>query len=168
MTAKQNEIQFTLNLDTELLERLKVMAEHAGLSRHKLMVNLLTTGVEEIESLEYVGIFQVALIIRNATESKEKAESRKSDDMKPSEMPVPLRINKAIVDRLDRLSVKVDLKRQRMARNILTVGLEELESARKVKLTNVALAIRDIHDLFKNALEVGKNAFRAGREVENK
>ncbi|CAH2031720.1 hypothetical protein [Trichlorobacter ammonificans] len=168
MTAKDNEIQFTVNLETELLERLKAMAEHAGLSRHKLMVNLLTTGIEEIEALEYVGIFQVALIIRNATESKDKADSRKSDENKASEMPIPLRISKAIVDRLDRLADRGDIKRQRLARNILEVGLEELETAKKYGLTHLAKKIRDMHDLFTDVLSMGRQAFFAGKEVKGK
>lgn len=168
MTPKQNEIQFTVNLETDVLERLKDMAEHAGLSRHKLMVNLLKTGIEEIEALKYVGIFQVAVLIRNMTETSERAIARKSVEVKPSEMPIPLRIEKSYIERLERLADKSDLNRQRLAQNIIKTGLEGLESAKKLGLTNIVITVRDISDQFKSFLEIGKKAFYAGKEVKLK
>lgn len=168
MTPKANEIQFTVNLDTDVLERLKSMAEHADISRHKLMVNMLKAGIEEIEVLKHVGIFQLAIIVRNMTESTDEAKARKSGEAQISEMPIPLRVEKILVERLERLAKRGDLNRQRMAQNIIKIGLEELEAARKYKLTNIALKIRDMHDLFTDVLEIGKQAFYAGKEVKTK
>lgn len=166
MTPKQNEIQFTVNLEKDVLERLKYMAEHGDISRHKLIVNLLTVGIEEIELMKHVGIFQLSLIVRNMTATPEKITIRKSEEIKASEMPIPLRIEKNLIDRLERLAEKGDLSRQRLAQNIIKIGLEEMESARKIGLTRVAITIRDMHDSFKKFLEVGKNAFNAGKEVK--
>lgn len=168
MSPKQNEIQFTVNLETDVLERLKSMADHGDLSRHKLMVNLLKTGIEQIEVLKYVGIFQLAIIIRNMTESADNAIMRKSGEVQNTEMPVPLRIDKNYVTRLEQLANKGDISRQRLAQNIIKTGLEELESARKVGLTHVVIKIRDMHDLLKSVLEMGQQAFYAGKEVKQK
>jgi len=110
--------------------------------------------------------FQLAMIIRNMTESPEQAEKRKAGEIHPADMPVPLRIEHSLSERLKRLADRGELNRQRMAQNIIKIGLEELESAKKMKLTNVALALRDMHDLFKNVLEIGKSAFQAGKEVK--
>jgi predicted DNA-binding protein len=170
MTPKKNEIQFTVNLETDVLERLKDMADHAGLSRHKMIVNLLTVGIEEIELFKHVGILQLAIIVRNMTTTPEKEKIRKSDETKPSEMPIPLRIEKDVIDRLGRLADQGEITRQRLARNIIKSGLEELESARKYGLTTVALKVRDIHevmrDSFKKFLEIGKGALNGGKEVK--
>lgn len=168
MSPKQDEIQFTVNLETDVLERLKSMAEHGGISRHKLMVNLLKTGIEEIEVLKHVGIFQVALLIRNMISTPESTNARKSGEVKPSEMPIPLRVDKNHIERLELLAEKGDISRQRLAQNIIKTGLEELESAKKIGLTHVAIKIRDMHDLFNNVLEVGKQAFSQGKEVKLK
>jgi predicted transcriptional regulator len=171
MTPKQNEIQFTVNLENDVLERLTAMAEYGSLSRHKLMVNLLKTGIDEIEVLKHVGIFQLSIIVRNMTESADNAIIRKSAEIKGSEMPVPLRIDKHYVVRLERLAESGDLSRQRLAQNIIKTGLDELESARKIGLTHLVLVIRDMcekRDLFKNLLEMGKRAFSAGKEVKPK
>jgi predicted transcriptional regulator len=165
MTPKQNEIQFTVNLESDVLERLKILAEYAGLSRHKLMVNLLTVGIEEIELMKHVGIFQLSLIVRNMIATPENVTARKSDDIKASEMPIPLRIEKSLIERLERLAEKGDLSRQRLAQNIIKTGLEETETARKIGLTTVALTIRDIHESFKKFLEIGKKAYNNGKEV---
>ena len=168
MTPKQNEIQFTVNLETDVLERLKFMAEHGDLSRHKLMVNLLKTGIEQIEVLKHVGIFQLAIIVRNMTESADNANARKSGEVKISEMPVPLRIEKNLIERLERLADRGDLNRQRLAQNIIKTGLEELESAKKFGLTHVAITIRDMKDLFSDVIKTGKQAFTAGKGGETK
>jgi len=170
MTPKKNEIQFTVNLETDVLGRLTDMAEHGGLSRHKLIVNLLTVGIEEIELMKHVGIFQLAVIVRNMIATPENVKSRKSDETKASEMPIPLRIEKKIIDRLELLAEKGDISRQRLAQNIIKYGLEETESARKYGLTTVALKVRDLHEAmhesFKKFLETGKKAYYAGKEVK--
>jgi predicted DNA-binding protein len=172
MTPKANEIQFTVNLETNVLDRLKSMAEYASLSRHKLMVNILQVGIEQLEVLENVGIFQIGILIRNMTESPEKAIDRKHREAKNSEMPIPLRIEKNLVERLERLADRGDLTRQRLAQNIIKVGIEEIESGKKYGLTQAAIKFRDVQemvqDLFTDILEVGKQAFYAGREVKTK
>jgi predicted transcriptional regulator len=168
MTPKSNEKQFTVNLDTDILECLKSMAEHADISRHKLMVNLLTTGIEQIEVMKHVGIFQLGLLIRNMTDTPEKAKARKTVETKNSEMPIPLRIDKKYLERLERLAEKGEINRQRLAQNIIKVGLENLEDAKKIGLTHVVIKIRDMQDLFTDILEVGKQAFYAGKEVITK
>lgn len=168
MSPKPNEVQFTVNLETDVLERLKSIAEHGDISRHKLMVNLLKTGIEQIEVLNHVGIFQLAILIRNMTESADTTNARKSGEVKSSEMPVPLRMEKKLIEHLERLAERGDLNRQRLAQNIIKTGLEELESARKLGLTHVAIKIRDMKDLFTNVIKTGKQAFNAGKEVKPK
>lgn len=166
MTAKANEIQFSVNLETDVLDRLTSMAAHGDLSRHKLMVNLLTTGIEQIELLRHIGIFQLALVIRNMTESPEQANIRRVGEVKPSEMPIPLRIDNTLMERLKKLAEKGDLNRQRLAQNIIKTGLEELEKARKLGLTDIVIKLRDTHDLLKDFLKIGEQAYHAGKEVQ--
>lgn len=168
MTPKANEIQFTVNLSTDVLERLKSMAEHGDISRHKLTVNILRTGIEQIELLKHVGIFQLGVIVRNITASADEIEARKYAHEHSSEMPIPLRIDKSLIERLESIAEKADMSRQRLAQNIIKTGLEELETARKYKLTDIALKVRDLQDLFTNVLEIGKQAFYAGKEVKQK
>ena len=165
MSPKPDEIQFTVSLETDVLERLKSMAEHGSLSRHKLIVNVLKIGIEDIELLENVGIFQIAIIVRNMTESADKAKIRKFGEIKASEMPIPLRIDKNYIDRLERLAERGDINRQRLAQNIIKTGLEEMEAAKKIGLTHAVLLIMNMQNLFANVIKIGKQAFYAGKEV---
>lgn len=168
MSPKQDEIQFTVNLETDVLDRLRSMAKHGDISRHKLMVNILKAGIDDIKTLENVGIFRIALLVRNLIESPEQANIRRAGEIKIAEMPVPLRIQKNYVDRLDRLAGRGEITRQRLAQNIIKTGLEELETMKKLKITDVVIKIRDMKDLFADVLEIGKRAFFAGKEVNTK
>lgn len=49
----------------ELLERLDKMADRAGLARQHLIVNLLSCGVNTLEASRMVGIFHLALLLRD-------------------------------------------------------------------------------------------------------
>ena len=168
MTPKPNEVQFTVNLSTDLLVRLAEMAKHADISRHRLIVNLLSATIDEVEKLEHVGILQLGILIRNMAEPMMAKFNRNQSDENISEMPIPLRIDKLLLERLERLADKGDITRQRLAQNIIKTGLEELEAARKYGLTHVIFKIRDMHDLLKDVLESGKRAFYAGKEVKSK
>lgn len=162
MSPKANEKQITVSLSKNLLERLDSMAKHAEISRHKLILNLLSTGIEEIEFFKDVGIFQIAMIIRDMTKSGDKGKGSELRNENISEMPIPVRMEESLVKSLDRLAERGQLTRHCLAKNIIKTGLEQLETAKKFGVTHLFLNMRD---LFKDVLEIGKSAFDATREV---
>ena len=58
----------TIRLSSEDLDRLQRLADKAGMTRHRLITKLITTGIETLEDLEKVGVVQLALMARNAEE----------------------------------------------------------------------------------------------------
>ena len=65
--------QITLRLNSELLERAQVLANKAGISRHKLLSNLFEAGIESMEDLDRIGILRVAILTRNFQEAMSRA-----------------------------------------------------------------------------------------------
>ena len=49
----------------DLLERLDKMADRAGLARQHLIANLLSCGVNTLEASRMVGVFHLALLLRD-------------------------------------------------------------------------------------------------------
>lgn len=165
MTPKPDEKQITVNLDSDWLKRLDNMAKHAKISRHRLISNLLTAGIPEIEKLEHIKLFQLAILVRDIKEGISGKKARQDEEKKLKEMPIPIRIDQSLVPTLDRLAKRADLTRHHLARNIITVGLEELECARRLGLTHIMITVRDIHELFAKFLEDGTQGFYGRKEV---
>ena len=55
----------SIRLSSDELDRLQKMADKAGLTRHKLITNLITAGLETIEDLDKVGIIRASMMVRN-------------------------------------------------------------------------------------------------------
>ena len=68
----------TVRLSPEEMERAQALADKAGITRHKLIHNLVITGLETLEELDSVGVVRGALMVRNALDylkTKKKAET---------------------------------------------------------------------------------------------
>ncbi len=56
----------TIRLSPEEMDRAQALADKAGITRHKLIHNLVLTGLETLEELDSIGLVRAALMIRNA------------------------------------------------------------------------------------------------------
>ncbi|BCA79761.1 hypothetical protein [Desulfuromonas sp. AOP6] len=65
--------QIAIRLPSEILERAQLLADKSGISRHKLLSNLVIEGIETLEELDRLGIFRAALISRSFTETLKRA-----------------------------------------------------------------------------------------------
>lgn len=68
----------TIRLSPEEMERAQALADKAGITRHKLIHNLVIAGLETLEDLDSVGVVRGALMVRNALDylkTKKKAET---------------------------------------------------------------------------------------------
>jgi hypothetical protein len=70
---------------------------------------------------------------------------------------VVFRLTPSEIDRLDRLAEKADLTRSQFLRNIITVGLEEVELLEKFGIMRTSLTIRDICSWMSNKVTQGIN-----------
>jgi len=57
--------QISIRLTSEQLDRAQKLADKAGITRHKLLHNIVTTGIDTLEDLDSVGVVGLALAARN-------------------------------------------------------------------------------------------------------
>jgi predicted DNA-binding protein len=69
----------SIRLSTEQLERAQRLADKAGITRHKLIHNLVVTGIDTLEDLNAVGIFGAALAFRNIEDYFKSLRKSKKD-----------------------------------------------------------------------------------------
>ena len=62
-------ITVSLKVSTDTLERLDTLAGKAGLTRSKLLSNLVETSLETLEDCEKVGILQIGLLVRDLNDN---------------------------------------------------------------------------------------------------
>lgn len=165
MTARQNTKLMTLNLPTEIVARLNIMADYAGLSRHRFLVNLLEVGIDDITLFKYVGIFQIAVLIRDTIEAV-RGVSFKDDD--GPEKPIPVKLDELTLEKLDKLADQGKITRHQLAVNIVKIGLEEAEALKKCGVMRGFLFFRDLSDRFRAFMGKGEKAYKASVDEEQK
>ena len=158
MSAKQNIKHMTLNIAPDVLGRLDAIADYAGISRHQFIVNILEVGIEEIRMSKYVGLFHIALAIRNTIEAVKGTKERK---LTGHEKPIPVRMDESFLEKLDLLAEQGGISRQRLALNIIDVGLEEAEALKRYGVMRGILFFRDLPDRFRAFINKGEKAYKA-------
>ncbi len=76
-TKKKN---LTVWVDPELLEVADRLAERAGITRAKLLENILDVGIRELMGFEKWGVFTFALVIRNVKDKLKAFVKEMNDD----------------------------------------------------------------------------------------
>jgi len=54
----------TLRLDKKVIDRIDILAKKAGISRHQLILNMITVGTEELELYADLGFFKLNIALR--------------------------------------------------------------------------------------------------------
>ena len=81
MTSKQ---KISLNVPTELLNRIDQLAESADIDRTKLIVNILDEVTQTLMTTKKVGIYQFSILMRDLGEKmKEWAKKVKEKKVEP-------------------------------------------------------------------------------------
>lgn len=60
-----SDTQISIRLTTEQLDRAQRLADKAGISRHKFLHNIVTTGIETLDDLDSIGVVGLAITARN-------------------------------------------------------------------------------------------------------
>jgi len=55
----------SVRLSPEDLDRLQRLADKAGITRHKFIVNLIRTGLDAVEDVESFGVVKLAIMARD-------------------------------------------------------------------------------------------------------
>lgn len=76
---KSKKINFTVQLEPEMVEEIDNLAEKIGISRGQLMRNCLISGFDDAKVLDKLGLVQASLYFKKLKEYKEKLIQGDSD-----------------------------------------------------------------------------------------
>ena len=144
----------SVKLNERWIERLDQLAKKGGVSRHHLMRNLIEVGMKGIHASSYVGLFQLGVAIRDLFNLRKKVEPGE-------EKPLPLRLDEKLLEKIDLYAKRGDLSRNQLIRNILQIGIEEIEGAQRVGLLQLSLWMRDVENAIKRIISNGEKAAQA-------
>lgn len=161
MVRIPGEKSISIKMNGEFIERLDRIAEKAKLSRNNYITNLLDLGVDELEKLKQIGVFQLGLYIRDVHDSITNKCNIKMKDPVSGERPIPIKLSEEFINRLDNLAEKAGLSRHQLMKNIILVGLEQTEALSKVGIIKLAVIIRDLPETFKAICDKGEKALEA-------
>lgn len=147
----------SIKMNDEFIARVDYLARKARLSRHQLVKNLLEVGVEELEDLKNIGLFQLGILARDVAVW---CNLPKSDPV-TGDKAVPVTIDEDLLSRLDALAERADLSRAQLMRNLARVGVEGLENMDKVGLLKLITIIRDLPRYFRDVCKDGEQAMNA-------
>jgi len=158
--VSDSEKTISVKLNVKRIERLDKLAKRAGISRHQLMVNMIDVGISEISMASKVGFFQVGLAIRDLLKLKQKPEPGE-------EKPLPLKLDLKLLAKIDKLAERASLSRHHLTRNLINVGIEEMETLSKIGVITVSVWLRDFGEAVKKIVKNGEaatNAVKDGNE----
>lgn len=161
MSPNPGEKAVSVKINDEFISRLDALAERAGISRHKLMQNILSVAVEELEKLANIGMFQLGILIRDIRETVGRPALI---DKASGDKVVPIWIDENILIRLDKLAEKGGLSRNKFVQNLLQVGVQELEHAQSIGLFQFAVLLIKLRDGFIAIGKTGEKAFRSAMD----
>ncbi|MFA5516862.1 MAG: CopG family transcriptional regulator, partial [Desulfuromonadales bacterium] len=125
----------SVKLNERWIERLDRLAKKGGLSRHQLMRNLIEVGMDAISIGKAVGLFQLGLMIRDMFDVQMKPEPGE-------EKPLPLKLDEKFLAKIDDVARRGDLTRHQLMRNLIHVGVEEVEAAARIGLFQASVWVR--------------------------
>ncbi len=155
MTDAEKTISIKLN--ENWIERLDKLAKRGSVSRHQLMRNLIEVGIGGISVASKVGFFQLGVVIRDFLNLKDKPKPGK-------EKPIPLKLDVALLDKIDSFAERGGLSKNQLMRNLITVGVEELERASLIGVLQLGLWMRDVENSIKKIIQDGSKAAQAVKD----
>ena len=158
MIHTENEKTTTIKLDSDWLKRLDDLAARATLSRRQLMMNMMDVGLDQIKVLKMLGFFKIGLLVRQVSEKNGMGHSwEETGELKPT----PVTLKETTWDLLDKLSETGDISRHQLVRNIIYVGVEQLEGYGRVGIFQINDACKWLGNAFNEIIEDGQKALNA-------
>ncbi len=152
MAKTENSKTVTVYMDEEVQGRLRAMAKAIGISRNRLVLNILIIGLEEAEFPKPV-VKLVALATRLKERIRNKISATGSDVRaievweKPEKTKtMTIYMSNDLFVRLKGMAGITGVNKNRLIANLLTVGLEEAEALRRIGIIQVAAFARDLRE----------------------
>jgi predicted DNA-binding protein len=154
MSPRENETAISIKLDTECVDRLDRYAKKADISRHNLLRNITEVGLDHLKAFRMVGFFQIGIMLRDLKEPKKVETPNKI------EKSIPVYLPNELVEKIDEYSQAAKLNRQQLLRNIVYVGLDEIELLFKTGIAPTVLMVDKIGQAISSLIKNGEKAHR--------
>jgi predicted DNA-binding protein len=76
----------SIRLTSDQLDRLQRLADKAGVTRHKLITNLITGGLENLEDLDKIGLLRALILLRNGEDFLKSLMKQKTKELEAPEL----------------------------------------------------------------------------------
>lgn len=150
---KERGMTTSLWISQETLKDIDEVAEEVGLTRSKLIQNILEVALDEIEVMKSLGIVKLSLISldlrkqwrKTLSEIKSgKIESKKR--VADRNINVSVWIDSSIFERVEIISDKIGMSKSQFIEKLVEFGILDLRLFKKMGVFKVAIPIRDLHE----------------------
>ena len=154
MSPTENVTAISIKLSSEWIEKLDKLATKAEISRHQLLKNMTEVGLDQIRKYDRVGFLQVGIMLRDLLSSNKP----KPADTGKGERAIPVYLRDDLVEKIDLYAEKAKLNRQQLLRNLIKVGIDELEMLAALGIVDTVLLVEKLKGKFKSLIKDGEDA----------
>lgn len=158
MSKQLSEKTTSVKLHADWIKRLDDLAKRGGISRHQFMRNLVGVSLDQFTTLRAVGFFKVGLAVRDLQEKLGKPSDWKASS---DEKPIPITLSESELELIDRYAAEADLSRNQFIRNLIYVGIEEVEIFKRIGAFQINDACVWLSKAFSEIIDNGHKALKA-------
>ncbi len=158
MLKEATEKTTSIKLHTDWIKRLDDLAALGDLSRHHLMKNMIDVSLDEFTTLRALGFFKVGMALRDLQTRFWKPHVWRTTG---DEKSIPITLSEDELSTIDRYAEECDLTRSQFMRNLIYLGIEELEFFKGIGFFKLNDAYNRISDTIKGIINDGQRALKA-------
>lgn len=162
MSPRNENTQIPVKLNEHYLERLDKLAKNASVKRHHLMLCLLTLWLKVLEDSKLDNFFNLALVLREHEKVIKGLGETPHEyiDANFSEKAIPINLSDDDIWRIKSLISRTRMNRHQLMKNMIIVGIEELEHATDFKAFQYAAVEPQLYKTFATIMHKADKALR--------
>jgi len=166
---KERGMNISVWMNQETLDEIDKTAEWAGLTRSKLMQNIIDVGITEVKLFKAVGIIKLTFISLDLRKQWKKAikeipdeESIPKKRITDRGINVSIWMDREMIENIENLAVKLDVSRSQLVEKFLDMGVSDIRIMKKTGIASVSVLIRNLSDKWKKAFKETVKAYEKG------
>ena len=118
----------------------------------EILKNITEVGLSQIKVFHMVGFFQIGVMLRDLINQKPAEEISKI------ERSIPIFLHNDVVEKIEIFSKAAKINRQQLLRNIVHVGIDQLDLLFKTGFVPTVMAFEKVGDAIKDLISDGEKA----------
>lgn len=172
MKKQSNKTMVSIWLEPDIIKTIDAIAKRAGITRSRLIHNLIETGYDELNTQKNIGLIKFTLLLRQFKLSikpiiKEAEKKIIVDEENTKKDSVSVRMDNDLILKIDTLSQKIDLTRKAFIEYVLEFEIRDLKAIFSVPGAFAAIiTFRDLEEKIRK--NWGKNLDKTQRIIEDR